>query len=349
MKHKGVVNRAIAKKILATILKFGIVAILIWWMIRGGRLNASSMAIFFENRLFLLISISFWILVPVGLGSLRWFLLLRGAKVQVSYLRALQLQLVGMFFNTAMPGAVSGDLVKAVYVVRDQRGQRRTAAAIAIILDRVVGLMGLFTVAGVASVVFLGNVTTNPVLLSMAYLVFLCWLGMLAFLGIVFFPHKTGRDPIERFLVLKPRFVQRVFEAVLKVYRALRSYRDHPRELLAAWAISVVIQSLGIAYYWYTTVEMTGQTPGISEFLIVLPFGMIATVIPIAPGGLGVGHVAFDKLFSLIGLAGGANVFNVIALGQLALNLTGIVPYLLMRKGTDAVPVSDEEMRHAIS
>ena len=50
MKHKGLVNRAIAKKILATILKFGIVAILIWWMIRGGRLNASSMAIFFENK-----------------------------------------------------------------------------------------------------------------------------------------------------------------------------------------------------------------------------------------------------------------------------------------------------------
>jgi len=93
---------------------------------------------------------------------------------------------------------------------------------------------------------------------------------------------------------------------------------------------------------------LTGQVPPFPEFIIVLPFGMIATVLPIAPGGLGVGHVAFDKLFSLIGLSGGANVFNVIALGQLALNLTGIIPYLLMRKKGESIPLAEEELRHAV-
>ncbi|NDE14180.1 UPF0104 family protein [bacterium] len=336
------------KKILTTLMKFALVGLLLWWMVRGGRLNATSLAIFIQNVPYLLLSVAFWLAIPVGLGSFRWFKLLRGAKVQVGFLRALQLQMVGLFFNTAMPGAVSGDLVKAVYVVRDQRGQRRTSAALAIILDRVVGLMGLFTVAGVASIFYLRSLRSNPVLIPMAWLVFASWMGMLSFLTVVFYPHKTGRDPIERLLNKKPWLLRRVFALVLKVYQALRAYRDHPRELLIAWGVSVVIQAVGVAYYWYTTVELTGQVPDFSQFVIVLPFGMIATVIPIAPGGLGVGHVAFDKLFTLIGLNGGANVFNVIALGQLLLNLTGIVPYLFMRRKGEPAGITEDELRHAV-
>lgn len=336
------------RNILKTTLKLALVGLLIWWMVSSGRLDAASLGIFVQDRAFLLVSIIFWLCIPVGLGSFRWYKLLRGAKVMIRYPRALQLQMVGLFFNTAMPGAVSGDLVKAVYVVRDQRGHSRTSAALAIILDRVVGLMGLFTVAGVASIVFLRSLSSNPVLQPMAFMVFASWMAMLVFLAVVFYPHRAGRDPFERLLSKKPWLLRRVFALVLKVYRALRAYRDHPRELLVAWAVSVVIQGIGVAYYWYTTVELTGQVPVFSEFVIVLPFGMIATVIPIAPGGLGVGHVAFDKLFSLVGLNGGANVFNVITLGQLVLNLTGIVPYLFMRRKGDPLAVSDEELKHAV-
>ena len=59
---------------------------------------------------------------------------------------------------------------------------------------------------------------------------------------------------------------------------------------------------------------------------------MMTTALPFAPGGLGVGHYAFDRLFELAGLTRGADVFNVVVLGQLALNLTGVVPYLLHRR-----------------
>jgi hypothetical protein len=63
----------------------------------------------------------------------------------------------------------------------------------------------------------------------------------------------------------------------------------------------------------------------------IFPFGILVTAIPLAPGGLGVGHAAFDKLFSLVGLPGGANVFNVYVLSQLFLNLLGIFPYLSLK------------------
>jgi hypothetical protein len=72
----------------------------------------------------------------------------------------------------------------------------------------------------------------------------------------------------------------------------------------------------------------------------------MTTALPLAPGGLGVGHVAFDKLFAMVGLQGGANVFNVMVLTQLALNLLGVFPYLLYRRA--AVRVSDIDLNKSM-
>jgi glycosyltransferase 2 family protein len=335
------------KKTFLIAAKLILVLALMVWMIQDGRLDLSSLKIFREKPAFLLISIGFWLLVPVSLGSLRWWLLMRGTNIKVALQRAFQLQMIGIFFNTTMPGAISGDLVKAVYVIREQDKVGRTPAALAILMDRVVGLMGLFSIAGFASLLFLNRFDANPILKPMAYLVFIFVLAMALFLAVVFFPHREGRDPLEWLLKCRPRFVGGVFSAVHKIYVALRAYRDNPWHLLGAWLCSVIIQGLGILFYWYTTNLLTGQAPFWPEFVIVLPFGMIATVLPIAPGGLGVGHVAFDKLYSLIGLSGGANVFNAIAIGQLLLNLTGVFPYIFMRRRGDRTTVTKNELNHA--
>ncbi len=37
----------------------------------------------------------------------------------------------------------------------------------------------------------------------------------------------------------------------------------------------------------------------------IFPIGMLLTALPLAPGGLGVGHLAFEKLYQLIGLSEG--------------------------------------------
>jgi len=55
-------------------------------------------------------------------------------------------------------------------------------------------------------------------------------------------------------------------------------------------------------------------------------------ILPISPAGLGVGHVAFDRLFSMIGLHDGATVFNVYLIGQLTPCLLGVIPYLALRR-----------------
>jgi len=44
----------------------------------------------------------------------RWFVLTKG--IALSCLKAIELSFIGLFFNLALPGGVSGDFVKAYYL-----------------------------------------------------------------------------------------------------------------------------------------------------------------------------------------------------------------------------------------
>jgi uncharacterized protein (TIRG00374 family) len=319
---------------LVTLLKLAVVAGLVWWLIASGKLDFGELKIFVEHPDTLVYNVAIWIVCYVGLGALRWYVLLRGLDLEVSYLKTVRLQMIGFFFNTAMPGAVGGDIVKAVYVIREQRAQRKTPAMLTILLDRVVGLMGLFVMAGAAAVWNWHFVSHDKALMRLSIVSGAVFLALVLGAALVFIP-KEGRDPIARLLKLQlPGF------GVLRsIYDALRSYRHKPYLLLFTVALSCLIQTASMLFAIYVTQLLEGFTPDFATFATIYPLALMTTALPLAPGGLGVGHVAFDTLFQMVGWKGGANMFNVVILGQLALNLTGFIPYLLHRS---ELPDADE-------
>ena len=58
------------------------------------------------------------------------------------------LGLIGMVFNLVIPGAVGGDLIKAAYLARMRI--RKTQAIASMVIDRILGLLGLFILAAIA-------------------------------------------------------------------------------------------------------------------------------------------------------------------------------------------------------
>ena len=324
--------RRFTKVLLINILKMSVVAGLLWWMIASGKLSISQMSVFLSRPDVVLVSVLVWLIGPVFLGTLRWWLLMRGAGLESTFSRALRLQLVGFFFNTAMPGAVGGDIVKAIYIVRDQDVHPgKTPALLSVLLDRIIGLIGLFVMGVVAACFSFERLITNPVTKSLLVGLAVVVAGSMVFLGIVFIPWRDGRDPVDRILSLRiPGF-----SLLRRIYEALRSYKDRPGIIFSTIGISVVIQTLFLGFMGFVGRILYGADAFDSSLLApIFPFGILVTAIPLAPGGLGVGHAAFDKLFTMVGLPGGANVFNVYVLSQLVMNLFGIIPYLSMRSSS---------------
>ena len=94
----------------------------------------------------------------------------------------------------------------------------------------------------------------------------------------------------------------------------------------------VIFVAATIVFFTLLTRAVLAADVPFSSVATVYPLGIITMILPISPAGLGVGHVAFDRLFTMIGLHDGATVFNGYLIGILVPCLAGVFPYLALRR-----------------
>ncbi len=311
---------------LATILKLGLAFGLIYWMWTSGKLDFEKLKVVLTDGYLLSLTIGVWVTTQI-LGAIRWRILLAGLGYNISVWRSIQLHLTGIFFNTAMPGAVGGDIIKATYVILDNKDLGKSPAMTSVLMDRILGLFGLFTIGAVVVLLNVATISHIPALKPVAGAV----MGLVAFTGLfLYLVSKTYKsdDPILR--LVESSYPGSSF--VQKIYKTFRQFENNPSYLIKAWLLSVGIQGAVLIYFCILTQALQAEVIETSQIAMIFPIGILVTALPIAPGGLGVGHVAFDQLFAIIGHHGGATIFNAYALGMLALNLTGIIGYISLRK-----------------
>ena len=64
------------------------------------------------------------------------------------------------------------------------------------------------------------------------------------------------------------------------------------------------------------------------KMCIVVPMGYIANSLPLTPGGLGVGETAFNALFDITGLHGGADALLCWRIWSAFVGILGLIFYL---------------------
>ena len=86
----------------------------------------------------------------------------------------------------------------------------------------------------------------------------------------------------------------------------------------------------GVGFLFFQVAQMIGVSDlNLATQFFIMPIGLITIALPIAPGGVGVGHVAFESLYQFVGVSGGADIFNLFVIIQLSVYLLGVIPYLL--------------------
>ncbi len=99
--------------------------------------------------------------------ALRWYVLLRSAKVEISFWQAFKLVFMGLFASNFLPSTVGGDLVRlagAVYLRLDAG-----VSAASLLVDRLVGMAGmaLLLPVGLATVMGAGGTAAAGGLLAL--------------------------------------------------------------------------------------------------------------------------------------------------------------------------------------
>ena len=316
------------KEIGTLALKVTIAAGLIYWFVSYGKLDFNTLAILTKESHLIPFLCLVWFTGPLLLCGIRWWLLMEVVGFPFSRKKLLSYQAIGIFFNTVLPGAVSGDLVKVIYAFREHPHKPKSGAVVSTIMDRALGIYALFTIGALVTIARLETIMATPLLQPLALMTIIAFLGLSLTSCLIIIPWQNG-DPIAH-LLEKPF---PLFTHMAKVYNAVRCYQPYSKRLGLCLLLSLCSQGLlCFTFAWIASRMVPGSALG--DVAMIFPIGFVTTAIPITPGGLGVGHLAFDQLFAMMNLQGGANVFNVYIIAMLSLNLLGVAPYLLLRKRT---------------
>ncbi|MEZ4469440.1 MAG: lysylphosphatidylglycerol synthase transmembrane domain-containing protein [bacterium] len=206
-------------------------------------------------------------------ASQRWRMLMRafGVEAPPPLGRVLRLTLVGLFYNTYVPGAVGGDVVRGVLVRRLFR--HPAASYVVVLLERLIGLSALALVLGI-------GVLVGPDIVDRGTL--LLWIGILAGLGvaIVAAALATGR-------------LQALFRLIPPV--------THPGQLGGAFAISFVGHGLSLAIFALLAHGLAVPVAP-TALLLVVPLALVAAFVPLSIAGIGPRETALVGLLSLLGV-----------------------------------------------
>jgi len=302
----GAVRLAIAVAVLVFLARTGRVD----WSALGGLINHWGALLFALGLVTLLFVLVSW----------RLCILLRARALHLSLRDSMELSLVTNLFTLVLPGG-GGDIVRLYYTTRHTPG-RRTEIATILLLDRITGLLALTLFPLIAAPLCLSVIRQSRVLQTLLALAAAASVGVIAAMAVAMSRRARALA-----------FVQWLLRTVpLRGYLALmldtlHSFRTNLRALVVAVGVSLASHAMGMLVF----VLLVGVLHPADDQLAV-PFlgalGMMANNLPLTPGGLGVGEAAFESLFRIAGLQGGAEALLGWRILLLALAPIGLWQYL---------------------
>jgi hypothetical protein len=122
--------------------------------------------------------------------------------------------------------------------------------------------------------------------------------------------------------------LKNVFEKIIGLWDDLVLIKSH---MLKAVVLSILVQFMAVLIFWSLIHPFVGNHMNFVQALAFIPLGLMTLALPIAPSGLGVGHAIFQKLFELSGIDNGASLFNLYFVVTLAVNVLGVIPYVMTK------------------
>jgi uncharacterized protein (TIRG00374 family) len=269
--------------------------------------------------------------LTILITSFRWHELLKALDIQLTLGRTFVLNMVGLFYNSFMPGSTGGDLLKAYYVAKQTH--HRTRAVMSVIVDRVIGLLALIILGGTMASLQWENLQCRRVAMGAMAIVFCVVFGMT-----IFYNARLRRITGLEFIIKRLPMQNQVNKAI----ETMHIYGKRPKLVAGALIVSfpvhiVIIISTMLAgmafslpihpfYYW-----------------MAVPVIVLAGSIPISPQGAGVMEYFAIILFEPLGVSVG-QAFAVtmsIRLTQIFWNLTG--GYFVLRGGYHAPTQTEQQ------
>ena len=281
------------KNTVITLLKILVAGGLIYWMVQKGFLDLGE----------LYGQASGWdILVLLGLGgfgiicvTFRWHSLYQVQGFQTPFSAALRLNLVGLFFNFAMPGGVGGDVVKTYYLSKETPMKNGYLKALtSALMDRLFGLWGMAILALIGLLFGGEKIQGDPRFVALGGALAGLVVGFIIFFLVALRASEKSLEKLTRLLLKLP-----AGGLMVKIITAIHSYGGNTQVMIKTMLLTFGSQ-LSATFFMYIVGQIMGISLGIEGYLFAVPLGFMAMALPVSPAGIGVGQAALFFLFNLM-------------------------------------------------
>jgi uncharacterized membrane protein YbhN (UPF0104 family) len=253
------------------------------------------------------------------LTFVRWYVLVRALGLPFRLRDAMRLGFIGNVFNLVIPGAVGGDVIKAAFLCREQ--DRKTQAVASMVIDRALGLLGLFLLAGVS-----GLMAWNSSTEGVRRLVQIVWAATgVGIVGLVFLFTPSLFHLFRRIAEGRGR-LEVLFD---ELGTMAASYRRRLPVVALGLGMAVVSHSLFvICFYVVDNALFPAGVPTLGDHFLMVPLALFTTAVPLPFGALGLSEQASEQLFKLVHHPSGAVAMMGFRLMMYGGGLVSVIVYL---------------------
>lgn len=265
--------------------------------------------------------------VAIAVSFVRWWTLVNAVGLSLRLGDAMVMGYVGYAFNLLLPGAVGGDLVKSVMIARRQ--SRRVAAITTVVMDRIVGLMGLVIITSVIGGCYVLFGDPAAQIKSIALASFLFSPFIIIGLIVIFSRTIVESKPVQ--MLANHSKLGGIVSGALD---AIRAYRSNPGAIVTAIALTLLGQSLLVWGIWLVGAALHPVAAPLTSHFLLMPLGLSAGAVPLTPGGLGVLDVAIVELYKIAGHQPASAVAMMLGyrLMQVIMSVFGFALYFLFAR-----------------
>lgn len=270
-------------------------------------------------------------LPPYVIVSYRFKLILQSQGIDVPLMQAIRWSMIGSFFDLAMPSSNGGDIVKAGYVVKHVGAGMRTRAVMAVLIDRVLGLLGLFLLASIVSLLGWSVVREMPAREVLLVCLFGASFGALLVFRILGARRLFNHPGLQRRLESGAWGLR-----IRQLIASFNELRERPRYMVAALALSIFNHVFWCVALLFIARAVGNHVDWVKGF-VVFPLAIFSNIFGVA-GGFGIGTAAFDLFLSqLLGIGNGA-LIGLLFQGLSAISRLAGLPYYLRDTWADSLP-----------
>lgn len=267
------------------------------------------------------------------LTAVRLKRLLRAHGDDLPLWTVIKINYIGAAFDLFGITSVGGDAVKAFYLAPEIPSGRRTESLSTLLVDRLLGMLGLLSLTLAAAAWSLSALwTQQEVRPYLGGLLGVCAI-LLAGSFVLFSRRLQDWAPL-RWLIGKLPFGG----TFNRVYSSMRAFSDRPAILVEGWAWAIAIHALGCCagYLLALGLSMRGASGAPAEWSLFFVALMMSNFISaFAPfGGIGVGQEAYAFVFKHVaGLEGGAELATLLQIAFILVKAPGLLAWITAQRG----------------